>query len=47
MSDMTEFLQKADWKTEKHVPVIEGTVMAVSMCNIHGLWMSSAVLKAA
>ena len=52
MKNFEELLQKADWKSEKHVPVIEIVekgktvkLYAFSYCNIHGLWVNSEELN--
>ncbi len=51
MAAIGDLFQSVDWKSEKHVPVIEcpESVAADEMfevklsiyCNIHGLWESS------
>ncbi len=51
MQNLGNHIQQADWKTEKHVPVIEcpdtvnpGVPHALAYCNIHGLWENSRKL---
>ena len=46
---ISELMKSADWKAEKHVPVITalgtltpGTLQAVAYCNLHGVWESEA-----
>ena len=44
-------IRSADWKAEKHVPVITllspfkpGTLHALAYCNLHGLWESESAV---
>ncbi len=43
-TSLSSTVKTADWKAEKHVPVIAvpGTLHATAYCNLHGLWTSAA-----